>query len=83
MIAGRFHNAMARIVVDVCCRLRDDRGLGTVALSGGVFQNVVLLERCVTGLAATGFQVLTHSAVPPGDGGISLGQAVVAGARSG
>jgi hydrogenase maturation protein HypF len=83
VIAARFHNAMARVVVDVCCRLRDDRGLGTVALSGGVFQNVVLLERCVTGLAAAGFQVLTHSAVPPNDGGISLGQAVVAGARSG
>lgn len=83
VIAARFHNAMTGVVTDVCSRLRDDRGLSTVALSGGVFQNVVLLERCVRSLRSAGFQVLTHSAVPPNDGGISLGQAVVAGARTG
>jgi hydrogenase maturation protein HypF len=54
-----------------------------VALSGGVFQNVVFTERVVAGLRASGFRVLTHSRVPPNDGGISLGQAVVAGARDG
>jgi hydrogenase maturation protein HypF len=49
-----------------------------VALSGGVFQNVLLLTRTVALLEAAGFRVLTHSRVPPNDGGISLGQAVVA-----
>jgi hydrogenase maturation protein HypF len=52
-----------------------------VALSGGVFQNLLLLERTVAGLERAGFRVLVHSRVPPNDGGISLGQAAVAGAR--
>ena len=55
-------------------------GLELVALSGGVFQNVLLTERLCSGLRAGGFRVLTHSRVPTNDGGISLGQAVVAGA---
>jgi hydrogenase maturation protein HypF len=67
--------------VTVCGRLREERGLGTVALSGGVFQNVLLLDRCVSGLEHAGFRVLLHGRVPPNDGGISLGQAAIAGAR--
>jgi hydrogenase maturation protein HypF len=55
--------------------------LDTVALSGGVFQNVLLVDATVAGLEAGGFTVLTHRRVPPNDGGISFGQAVVAGAR--
>jgi hydrogenase maturation protein HypF len=81
-IAARFHNGLSRAVVDAVAVLRERTGLGTVALSGGVFQNVVLLERVVTGLERAGLRVLTHSRVPPNDGGISLGQAVVAGARA-
>ncbi len=81
VVAARFHNALARGVVDVCRRVRAERGLGTVALSGGVFQNLLLLERTVAGLEAAGFAVLLHRRVPPNDGGISLGQAAVAGAR--
>jgi hydrogenase maturation protein HypF len=59
-------------------RVREATGLTTVALSGGVFQNLLLLERAVTGLEAEGFGVLVHHRVPPNDGGISLGQAAVA-----
>ena len=61
--------------------LRDEHALGTVALSGGVFQNVLLTTAVVRLLRAAGFTVLTHSQVPCNDGGISLGQAVVAAAR--
>jgi hydrogenase maturation protein HypF len=81
-VAARFHNGVSRLVVDVCDRLREDSGVSVVALSGGVFQNMVLTDGCVQGLTAAGFRVLTHSSVPPNDGGISLGQAVVAGART-
>jgi hydrogenase maturation protein HypF len=62
--------------------LREATGLGTAALSGGVFQNVLLLERTVAGLEQAGFRVLTHSRVPPNDGGISLGQVAIAAAVS-
>jgi len=79
VIAARFHGGVARLVVDSAIRLRESTGLQTVALSGGVFQNLLLLDRIVPGLEAGGFRVLTHSRVPPNDGGISLGQAVVAG----
>ena len=81
-IAARFHNALAASVVATCIRVRDLRsGLATVALSGGVFQNVRLCESVFTGLQQAGFRVLVHSHVPTNDGGISLGQAVVAGAQ--
>jgi len=81
VVASRFHNGLAQVVVEVCRRVRAERGLGAVALSGGVFQNLLLLERTVAGLEAAGFAVLLHGRVPPNDGGISLGQAAVAGAR--
>jgi hydrogenase maturation protein HypF len=80
-VAARFHNGLSSAVVAVCERVREVRGLETVALSGGVFQNVLLLGRLVADLRATGFTVLTHHRVPPNDGGISLGQAAVAAAR--
>jgi hydrogenase maturation protein HypF len=81
VLAGRFHNALADVVLDVCGRLRERHGLSTVALSGGVFQNGLLLSRCLERLEADGFTVLTHRQVPCNDGGISLGQAAVAAAR--
>ncbi|HKN39712.1 MAG TPA: carbamoyltransferase HypF [Acidimicrobiia bacterium] len=80
LIAARFHNGLAAGVSAVCHRLRAERGLDTVALSGGVFQNLLLLQRCVGALEQGGFRVLLHGRVPPNDGGISLGQAAVAGA---
>ncbi|NUP65175.1 MAG: carbamoyltransferase HypF, partial [Nonomuraea sp.] len=80
-IAGRFHNGVADAIVRCCVMLRDTTGLNTAALSGDVFQNALLLERAVDRLRAAGFRVLTHTRVPPHDGGISLGQAAVAAAR--
>jgi len=81
LIAARFHNSVARMIVDVVRRIRDDSGIETAALSGGVFANAFLTERLVSLLAADGFEVLEHSLVPAGDGGISLGQAAVAAVR--
>jgi hydrogenase maturation protein HypF len=77
VIAARFHNGLAMMVRDVCLRLREETGLDEVALSGGVFQNVTLLGRTVPLLEEAGFTVYLHRLVPPNDGGISLGQAVV------
>ena len=82
-IAAKFHNGLAEVVVDVCRRQREETGLDTVALSGGVFQNVTLLGLVVPRLRDADFTVTTHRQVPPNDGGIALGQAVVAAARSG
>jgi hydrogenase maturation protein HypF len=80
VIAARFHHGVAALIEAGCLHLRDQHGLGTVALSGGVFQNTFLLNAAVTRLEARGFRVLLHSRVPGNDGGISLGQAVVAAA---
>ena len=80
VIGARFHQGVAAMIGEACGLLRDRSGLGTVALSGGVFQNLLLLGTVVDLLEARGFRVLTHSRVPPNDGGISLGQAVVAAA---
>ena len=77
-IAARFHNGVAALIEDGCLLLREQHALNTVALSGGVFQNLLLLRRTAARLENSGFTVLTHSRVPCNDGGISLGQAVVA-----
>jgi hydrogenase maturation protein HypF len=80
-VAAGFHEAVAAMVVAVCRRLRADpvmRADGPVGLTGGVFQNAFLLDRVVTGMHAAGFDVFTHHAVPPNDGGLALGQAVIA-----
>ena len=81
VVAARFHRGLAAGVVSACRAVRAERGLTTVACSGGVFQNALLLGLVVDGLEAEGFRVLVHSRVPPNDGGISLGQAACAGAR--
>jgi len=81
LIAARFHNGLASATVAACRAVRDATGLEAVALSGGVFQNLLLLERTVARLELHGFRVLVHSRIPPNDAGISLGQAAVAGAR--
>jgi hydrogenase maturation protein HypF len=80
-ISRDFHRTIAEIVVRTCERIRRREGIGRAALSGGCFQNELLLAACVAGLQGAGFRVFTHSQVPPNDGGISLGQAAVALAR--
>jgi len=77
-IAARFHNAVARMVLEVSRRLRDQHGSHAIALSGGVWQNMTLLTRTCQFLQEDGFRVLVHQQVPTNDGGISLGQAVIA-----
>jgi hydrogenase maturation protein HypF len=80
-VAARFHNGLSAGLVALVEAARADTGLSTVAMSGGVLQNIVLLRLLTAALGARGFDVLTHSRVPPNDGGISLGQAAVAAAR--
>jgi hydrogenase maturation protein HypF len=77
-ISARFHNSIASIVTQMCSRLTGITGIKKVALSGGVFQNRLLLRLAVAALEKDGFEVLTHREVPGNDGGISVGQAVIA-----
>ncbi len=80
-IAARFHNGVADMVDQVCRLMRDRYGLVEVALSGGVWQNMALLNRTVQRLYEAGFTVYLHRQVPTNDGGLALGQAVVAAHR--
>ena len=77
-IARRFQRTVSAVTVDVCRRIATERGLNTVALSGGCFQNRMLLADVIPALEQEGFQVLTHHQVPCNDGGLSLGQVAVA-----
>ncbi len=81
IVAARFHNGLAAMVARVVATLRDKYNLEKVALGGGCFQNVTLLNKLVPALEGGGFKVLLHSRVPTNDGGLSLGQAAVALAR--
>jgi hydrogenase maturation protein HypF len=80
-VAARFHNSVARAIVETCRRLGREAGLDRVCLSGGVFQNAFLLARTIDGLESAGLRVYTQRLVPPNDGGIALGQAAIATAR--
>lgn len=80
-VSAKFHNAVAGLIERVALRIRDERRLNSVALSGGVFQNAYLLESVSRRLRQMGFEVFTHSRVPTNDGGISLGQVAVANAQ--
>jgi hydrogenase maturation protein HypF len=77
-ISRRFHNGLVEVLVEVAKRLRQQSGIERVCLSGGTFQNVYLFERLCAQLRAGGLQVFVHGEVPAGDGGLSLGQALVA-----
>jgi hydrogenase maturation protein HypF len=80
-IGGRFHTSIIMGTADVACRLREKYNLNRVALSGGCFQNRLLLEGAIKFLEKSGFDVYHHRLVPTNDGGISLGQAVSAAVR--
>ena len=77
LIAHRFHCAVAGFIVSTCVRLRESTGLDPVALSGGVFQNKLLVELVLPLLAEQNFAVMQQTQVPPNDGGISLGQVAI------
>jgi hydrogenase maturation protein HypF len=77
-VSACFHNTLSAAIVEVCCRLGASDGLKRVCLSGGTFQNSYLLHRTVVELRRRGFDVFLHALVPANDGGISLGQAVIA-----
>ncbi len=80
VVSGRFHAGLAITTAAACARIASDRGLDRVVLSGGVFQNRLLLERTLRELTASGLEVLVPAALPPNDGGIAFGQAAVAAA---
>ncbi|MCP4139711.1 MAG: carbamoyltransferase HypF [Chloroflexi bacterium] len=77
-ISAKFHNGIAEMVIKTCVSLREKSGINTVALSGGVWQNMFLLERTLAALRADNFEVLIHRRVPANDGGLALGQAAIA-----
>jgi hydrogenase maturation protein HypF len=78
IISRRFHNGLVETLVRLACLLRQQSSLKQICLSGGTFNNLLLFEQLVRALDSDGFEVFTHSQVPAGDGGLSLGQALVA-----
>jgi len=82
VMAAGFHVAVSRVVAEAASLLHERTGITRVALSGGVFQNVLLVTLTRDALAERGLTVLTHRVVPPNDGGLALGQAAVAGRRA-
>ncbi len=80
-ISSRFHRTLISLFTDLCVRIGKERELDRVVLSGGVFQNSILLTGLTRALEEKDFKVFSHQLVPTNDGGISLGQAVVAAAK--
>jgi hydrogenase maturation protein HypF len=78
VVAARFHEAVAAVIADVVTRVARRTGVSTVALGGGVFQNVVLLRVARRRLVDAGLEVLVPSQLPPNDGGLALGQIMIA-----
>lgn len=81
IISAKFHNGVAHLIATLARRIRDERHINRVVLSGGVFQNMLLLKATRRMLQSGGFKVFTHSRVPTNDGGIALGQAAIANAH--
>jgi hydrogenase maturation protein HypF len=81
IVAAKFHNTIISVIFDTVTLLRKETGIMTVVLSGGVFQNKYITEQCLELLNQAGFRVYTHEQVPSNDGGIALGQLVIAAAN--
>jgi hydrogenase maturation protein HypF len=77
-LAARFHNSLAKMSLQTCVYLRDKFGIDEVVLSGGVWQNITLLAKTTTLLLENGLQVYLHRNVPANDGGLALGQGMIA-----
>ena len=77
-ISSRFHNGLAKIILDVCKNIYAETNLREVVLSGGVWQNITLLNKTIPLLERSNFKVYTHNQVPTNDGGLALGQAAIA-----
>ena len=77
-LAWAFHDALTELIVCACMEARQSTGIQTVVLTGGVYQNTLLLERTLLRLREQGFHILQHHLLPPNDGGVGLGQAVYA-----
>lgn len=78
VISAKFHNTVARVILSVSLKAREERSINKVILSGGVFQNKYLLEKSTSLLTRNKFEVFTNHLVPSNDGGISLGQIIIA-----
>jgi hydrogenase maturation protein HypF len=81
LAAARVHGTLARVILEICGRIKASDGLNRVCLSGGVFQNFTLLGSTAGLLRRAGFEVFLHGRVPPNDGGLCLGQAAIANRR--
>jgi len=77
-ISAKFHNGIRRLILDVCTEIASQTGCRNVALSGGVMQNKYLITHTIHDLLMAGFTPIFHKNVPPNDGGIALGQAIIA-----
>jgi hydrogenase maturation protein HypF len=82
VISTRFHLTVVEMITQLCDLIRHETDIQNVALSGGVFQNGLLMESLVSRLTSRGLKVLIHRQVPCNDGGVSLGQAAMAGVAS-
>ena len=80
-ISRRFHNGLIETLERLACLLRQESSINQICLSGGTFNNSLVFEHLIRKLESDGFEVFTHSEVPAGDGGLSLGQALVAAHR--
>lgn len=81
VISARFHNTVAKMILEACLRIRKETAIDQVALTGGVFQNRFLMQKAAESLTGAGFQLVLHRRLPPNDSGIALGQAMIAVAK--
>lgn len=81
IISSRFHNTIVELIVEMSNKVKEEKGLNKIVLSGGTFQNRIILEKAENKLIKSGFDVFTQSEIPSNDGGIALGQLAIAAKR--